>query len=182
MSYRGQSDSTQIEVAYDPRIEITQDILVQRYELLKSLYKRRDLAFRAVERLKASKKIASGVRLQATKTDKNKFEALIKGSDSIQRSIDLLIDEVLGKEDKRQGITSPETPSNISYLNNAISYVGNLMREPGRTEKQLIENAEYKLNPVIEHINEFYRKDWIVYRNKVEEANISIFKDYDPLE
>ncbi|MCA0932542.1 hypothetical protein LCM02_08765 [Lutimonas saemankumensis] len=182
MSYRGQSDSTQIEVAYDPRIEITQDILVQKYELLQSLYAIRDLSFRAVERLKESKKTASGIKMQVKKTDGGQFKDLIKSSDSIQRSIDLLIDDVLGKEDKRQGITSPEKPSNISYLNNAINYVWNLMSYPGITEKQLIENAEKKLDPVIERINDFYRKQWTTYRNEVENAKISVFKDYDTLE
>ncbi|UCE92932.1 MAG: hypothetical protein JSV73_08905, partial [Flavobacteriaceae bacterium] len=181
MSYRGQSDSTQIDVAYDPRIEISQEVLVQKYELLKSLYQKRDLAFRSVERLKESKKIASRVKMQAEKNDKEKYDALLKASDSIKKSIDLLMDEVLGKEDKRQGITSPAKPSNISYLNNAISYVWYLMSPPGLTEKQLIENAEKKLYPVIDHINDFYRKEWTAYRKQVEEANISIFKDYQDL-
>ena len=168
-------------MAYDPRIAISQDVLVEKHELLQSLYQKRDLAFRAVERLKESKDVASRVKKQAKKTDKNKYESLIKASDSIQKSIDLLIDEVLGKEDKRQGITAPSKPSNSSYLNTAISYVWNLMKEPGKTEKQLIENAEKKLNPVIEQINGFYDNEWPDYRNQVEQANLSIFKDYDPL-
>ncbi|WKK66414.1 WD40/YVTN/BNR-like repeat-containing protein [Lutimonas zeaxanthinifaciens] len=181
MSYLGQSDSTQIEVAYDPRIEMSQEVLVQKYEILKTLYQKRDLAFRAAERLKESKKVASGVKTQAKKTDKDKFDDLIKASDSIQKSIDLLMDEVFGKEDKRQGITAPEKPSNISYLDKAISYVWYLMKAPGKTEKQLIQNAETKLNPVIDHINDFYDREWTAYRKQVEEANISIFKDYDTL-
>ena len=51
------------------------------------------------------------------------------------------------------------------------------MSYPGITEKQLIENAEKKLDPVIERINDFYRKQWTTYRNEVENAKISVFKE-----
>ena len=60
--------------------------------------------------------------------------------------------------------------------------MGALDRAPGKTEKQLIQNAYDKLDPVIKKINEFYTHDWMDYRKKVEKAELSLFKDYELLE
>ena len=47
---------------------------------------------------------------------------------------------------------------------------------------QLIKNADSKLDPVIQSINAFYAKDWLAYKQKVEQTNLSVFKDYEVLE
>ena len=91
------------------------------------------------------------------------------------------IDEMLGKEDKRQGITDRKDPSAISYLNSARSYVSSLRTEPGATELKLIENADAKLDPIIAKINAFYKTQWPAYREMVEKADLSLFKDYETL-
>ena len=182
LHFQGQKDSTQIKVAFDPRIEISFESLKTKHDLLKVLEQKKDLAFRSVERLKTSKNTVSTAKEQAKKNDSILYKDLIHLSDSIEKSINLLLDEVLGKEDKRQGITKTKNPSNISYLYTAINYVGALDRAPGKTEKQLIQNAYDKLDPVIKKINEFYTQDWMDYRKKVEKAELSLFKDYELLE
>ncbi len=126
--------------------------------------------------------MVAGIKKQAEKNDKELHKDLIKLSDSIQKTIDSLIDSVLGKEDKRQGITASETPSNISYLYNANGYVRSLKSLPGKTEMQLIENANIKLDPVIKNINDFYAKEWTEYRQKVEQTTLSLFKEHKILE
>ncbi len=182
LHFQGLKDSTQIKVAFDPRIEMPYEILKEIHDLLKVLEQKKDLAFRSVERLKASKSIALAIKNQAKKTDSVLNKGLIQLSDSIQKSINLLIDEMMGKEDKRQGITATKMPSNISYLYTAINYVGALKSAPGETEKQLIQNAHGKLDPVIKNINEFFAQDWMDYRQKVEKTELSLFKDYELLE
>ena len=150
--------------------------------LLKGIEQKKDLVYRSMEQLKASKTTVAGIKKQAKQNDKELHKDLIKLSDSIEKTIDSLIDQVMGKEDKRQGITSSETPSNISYLYTANGYVRSLQSMPGKTEMQLIENANTKLDPVIKSINDFYAKDWSAYREKVEQTNLSLFKEYKILE
>ena len=181
MLYQGVKDSANIEVAYDPRIPISEDVLIKQHDLLKELELKMDLCYRSVERLKESKTIVSNIKTRASKIDKELYKDLIKTSDSISKTIDGLIDDMLGKEDKRQGITASKDPTAISYLNKARSYVGSLKSEPGSTEIRLIENANNKLDPIIEAINNFYQVEWINYRSLVENAKLSMFKDYETL-
>ncbi|MGI9530816.1 WD40/YVTN/BNR-like repeat-containing protein [Lutimonas sp.] len=182
LRYKHLKDSTKITVKYDPRIDLSSEVLQKQYDMLKELEIQKDLVYRAVERLKESKTTVATVKKQANSIDKETYKDLIQSSDSINKSIDSLIDGIMGKEDKRQGITSQKEPSAVSYLNNAIYYVRSLQQLPGATEIQLIENANLKLKPAILSVNEFYNLDWPAYRKEVEAAKLSIFKEYKILE
>ena len=181
LHYQGVKDSAEVVVATDPRVPIDEAILKEQHDLLKELEKKKDLAYRSIEQLKASKTLSVQVKSLAEKTDKELYKELIASTDSIGKKIDGLIDDMLGKEDKRQGITASKDPSTISYLSKAMSYVYSLKSRPGRTELELIENANAKLDPLIDQINEFYKTQWLDYRTLVEEANLSLFKDYEIL-
>jgi len=181
LAYNDQKDSTNITVKYDPRVPMTNEILQAKYDLQKQIELKVDLTYRSVEQLKESKKIVEAYKKQAKSIDKKKFEDFIKSSDSISKRIDGLIDELLGKEDKRQGITASKSPSNISYLNTASFYVRSLQDKPGKTEMTLIKNANDKIDKVILNINSFYKSEWPDYRKQAEGLNLSPFKDYKEL-
>ncbi|MEN8125297.1 MAG: hypothetical protein ABFR32_09205 [Bacteroidota bacterium] len=182
LQYKDQKDSTEITVKYDPRIPLSNEVLKSKYNLQKQIESKFDLSYRAVDQLNTSKKIAASYKKQAKDIDKKQYEIFIKSSDSIIKQIDGLIDNVLGKEDKRQGITASKTPSNISYLNIANRYVRSLQSMPGKTEMQLIKNANAKVDAFILDINKFYKTEWIAYRKQAESLNLSPFKDYKELE
>jgi len=182
LNYKENKDSTLITVKYDPRIPISNDVLQSKYDLQKEIETKFDLAYRSTEQLKESKKITQDYKNQAKDIDKKKYKDFIKESDSIIKQIDVLLNDILGKEDKRQGITATKEPTNISYLNTANWYVGSLQEKPGKTEKQLVKNAYDKLDGVILDINKFYETDWPEYRKHVESLNLSTFKDYEKLE
>ncbi|MCF6223692.1 MAG: hypothetical protein L3J34_08185 [Flavobacteriaceae bacterium] len=181
LHFKDKKDSTQITVKYDPRITLSTEVLKSKYNLQKQLENKMDLSYRAIEQLNESKKIAKNYKKQASEIDKKTYESLIKSSDSIIKKIDGLIDAMLGKEDKRQGITATKNPSNISYLYSARRYVSSLGEMPGITEKQLIKNANMKVDKVIEDINNFYKSEWLDYRKQVESLKLTPFKDYKEL-
>ena len=181
LHFNKQKDSTNITVKYDPRVPITNDVLQSKYDLQKQIENKIDLTYRSIEQLKESKKIAEGYKKQAKSIDKKKFEEFIKSSDSITKRIDSLIDNLLGKEDKRQGITASKDPTNISYLNTASFYIRSLQDKPGKTELTLLKNANDKIDDVVKAINSFYQSEWIVYRKKAESLELSPFKDYKEL-
>ena len=181
MQFKDQKDSAVVEVQYDPRLEMSQEVLQARYDLLKQIEKKYDLSYRSVEQLKESKDVAEQVKKLAKEMDEEANKDLIKSSDSIVKQIDGLIDDMMGKEDKRQGITATKDPTTISYLNQAYYSVSSLQSMPGKTESQLIENAYGKIDPVIEKINAFYANEWQAYRREVEAASLSPFKSYEVL-
>jgi len=181
LQYQDAKDSTSITVKYDPRIPISQDVLQEKYKLEKQLEAKMDLAYRSLEQLHDSKKIVNSYKKQTTDIDKKKYEDIIKASDSISKKMDGLIDQMLGKEDKRQGITATEKPSNISYLYTANYYVRSLQEAPGKTEKDLVKNANSKVDTVVQDINQFYKTDWVNYRKLVEGLQLSPFKEVEEL-
>ena len=181
LNYADIKDSTQITVNYDPRIEISEEVLEEQYNLLKSIETKTDLAYRGVERLKESCEIAKGLKKQAEKIDKDQYAEFIKKSDSICKELNGLLDDMLGKEDKRQGITATKSPTTISYLDKARSYANALMSSPGTTEDQLVKNAFEKVDGVMAKINSFYSKEWVEYQTLAEKQKLSPFKTYEVL-
>ena len=181
MHYAGQKDSTMVKVAYDPRMNMSNQVLQAKYDLLKDLEKKTAVAGKAVEQLKASKKIVSTYKKQLKEHDGEAHKDLIKLSDSISKSIGKLIDGVIGKEDKRQGITRNPDPTPMSFVFTARRYVGALQQMPGKTETDAVKNAHDKIKSAIDPIKEFYAKQWPEYRKKIEALNLSLFKDYEEL-
>ena len=139
------------------------------------------MSYRGVERLKESCEIAKGLKKQAEKIDKDQYAEFIQKSDSICKEINGLLDDVLGKEDKRQGITATKSPTTISYLDKARSYANALMSSPGATEDQLVKNAFEKVDGVMAKINSFYSQDWLEYQTLAEKQKLSPFKTYEAL-
>ncbi len=183
MTFGDQVDSTVIEVAYDPRVEMPKEVLESKYKILKDLEAMTDVATSATERLKASIKIVDDykARIEQEK-DKEAYAALLDQHKMVKDTINALLDEMFGKVDKRQGITSNEFPSTISYLFTASRYVRSLEQEPGPTQEILIKNAKGKLGGLLEKINSFYEKQWPEYRKSVEDLKLSPFKPVERFE
>lgn len=171
-----------IKVAYDPRVEMPYEVLKSKYDLLKQLENKTGIAGEAMQRLLESKEIVEDYkkRIKAKIAIKNQKE-LLKSQDKILKSINGLLDDMLGKEDKRQGITATEFPSTVSYLFLARRYVGSLLQKPGKTELTLVKNADEEVSAVISKINKFYQTDWSNYQKTVEQLDLSPFKKIDVL-
>ncbi len=176
-----EKDSTMVTVAYDPRVEMPMQVLKSKYDLLKELEEKTAVAGKAIEQLKESKTIAEQYKKHLKSNKEESYKKAFKSTDSIIKSINGLMDDMLGKEDKRQGITRNPDPSTVSYLSTARRYIGSLLQEPGNTEKQLIKNAYEKVNPVIDKIDAFFKNDWANYRKEIEALNLSLFKDVEAL-
>ncbi len=180
--FGNQTATEEIEVSYDPRVEMPFDVLKSKYDLLKQLETKMGIAGEASQRLIASKEIIEDYKKRIKKQDKKeKHKEILKSHTEILKKIDVLLDELFGKEDKRQGITATEFPSNISYLSSANRYVSSLLQKPGKTETTLVQNADAKVGAVISKINEFYKTEWINYQRSVENLKLSPFKEYQEL-
>ncbi len=183
LSFGNETETSKIVVAYDPRFDISDEVLKSKYDLLKQLEHIKEITGKATERLIDSKEIVKDYqkRIKA-QNDTIKNDSLLTLHKNLLKKIDSLIDYLLGKQDKRQGITATEFPSTISYLYKAVGYVNSLTQKPGETETTLVKNAKEKISKVITQINKFYESDWIEYKQKVEKLELSPFKNYKPLD
>jgi len=171
-----------ITVVYDPRVEMPFDVLKAQYDLLKELEIKTDIAGKATQQLLKSKVIVENYQKRIKdQNDKEKYKDQLKYQEETLKKINNLLDDVLGKEDKRQGITATEFPSTASYLSTARRYVSNLLQKPGQTEFTLVKNADLKVSAVIGTINEFYKTDWVNYQKSVEKLDLSPFKEVKEL-
>ena len=178
LHYGNNTASEKINVAFDPRMEIPFNVLKSKYDLLKKLEVKKDLAAEAIQNLVESKEIIEDYQQRIKEQGKEKtYKESFDLNKEILKKVNSLIDDMLGKEDKRQGITDTEFPTTISYLYTATMYVNNLLQEPGKTEITLVENADKKISNVINSINEFYSTDWINYQKTMEKLNLSPFKE-----
>jgi photosystem II stability/assembly factor-like uncharacterized protein len=180
--FGNQTVSEKIIVAYDPRVEMPIDVLQANYNLLKQIEAKTGVAAEATQQLLTSKEIVEDYqkRIKA-QDDKEKYKNNLTYQEETLKKINGLLDDMLGKEDDRQGITATEFPSTISYLYKARSYVDNLLQKPGPTEFTLVKNADEKVSAVISKINDFYKTDWVNYQKEVEKLQLSPFKPVEEL-
>ena len=96
-------------------------------------------------------------------------------------SLNVLMDLVYGKEDKRQGITMSETRTAMDYVYTASSYIGRALDPVNDTDKRVMQHASDKVNGVLKRVDGFFTGPWKQYREMMEKTNLSPFKDYPPL-
>jgi len=180
--YANKTVSKKITVAYDPRVEMSLDVLKAKYDLQKQIEAKMDVAGKATQELLKSKEIVEDYqkRIKA-QNNKEKYKNDLIFQKETLKKINELLDEMLGEEDKRQGITATEFPSTVSYLYTAQRYVRSLLQKPGSTELTLVKNADTKVSVEIKKINKFFKTDWMNYQSEVEKLELSPFKEVEEL-
>ncbi len=181
IAYGNSADSTELEVKYDPRFDVSTEGLKDRYDALKRIEGFQLSAEKAVTRLRKSKEIADDFNNRLSKADKEKFKEQLDRSKAIADSVTALIDLFIGKEDKRQGITLDYNQYVTDRIAWANWYTGNQMGSPTSTEEALIKIAEEAVNTEIEKVNKFFDEEWKAYKEEMEKVTISPFEALEEL-
>ncbi len=176
-TFGDQVSEQNITVKFDPRLQISEQAIAQKYTASKALEKDQKILTDVVKQLVESKKIAQGYKSKFTKKDKKKYKEEIKASKDIIKKIDTLLTIYLGKVDKRQGIVrSPEV--NIGQrLGTASWYTASRFGNQTATETRLATQFKEALKEAVGKTNLFFNKEWGVYKAKVEKVTISPFKE-----
>ena len=177
MSFGDQVSESNIKVEFDPRLTMSSAAINEIYDTSKAMEKDRQLMADVVKQLVESKNTANEIKSNLTKEDKKKYKDQIKASSNIVKEIDKLIAAFLGKIDRRQGITRNPEVTVLQRFGNARRYVGSRFGNLTSTEQQLINQYKGAMNEAIKNTNEFFDTNWKQYRAKVENINISPFKE-----
>ncbi|MEO0555635.1 MAG: hypothetical protein AAF149_20690 [Bacteroidota bacterium] len=182
LTFGEKSDSTMVNVRFDPRVEMSNSMLSAKREMLKRIENGQGLAGMAMQRLVESKEIADDYMKKMKEKDKEGFKEMIDKTKAVKDSIENLMIPFVGEDNsKKQGIIRSPIPSISSRFGTAGFYVSSALVAPGATELRLVEQAESKLEEAIEAVNEFYKNEWPQFRSAAEKADLSPFKEYEPL-
>ena len=177
MSFGDQNSEAMVTVKTDPRIEVPTKAINEAYSASKEIQNIRQTAADAVKQLVESKTIASGYSKNLAKLDKKKYKKQIKSSKDIIKKIDEVLALYLGKEDKRQGITSDPTVNINQRIGTAGYYSGSRPNGLTSTERTLIKHAKDALTVALGKTNTFFNDEWKPYKSAMEGLETSPFKD-----
>ena len=177
MTFGEETSEQNINVKFDPRLQISESAIKQKYNASKELESYQQKIATIVKQLVESKNTATALKSELSKEDKKKYKDQIKSSSDIIKEIDDLIAIYLGKVDKRQGITrNPEVNVNQRFYT-ARRYVFSRFGEQTSTEKTLVNQFKDEFNKALDKTNNFFKSDWTTYKNSTENIKISPFKE-----
>lgn len=175
-------DSTEIEVKFDPRLDVNTTDLKARYNFLKSLEKMQATTYEASQRVLKAKETADHYIKWMEEKDKKAFKEQIKASQAIKDSLEVLFEPFVGEDfSDKQGIIRTPVPDIGDRIGNAYNYTASSFDKPGETQKRLKNQAEEALKPAIEALNRFFAEDWKAYKEKISALDLSLFEDYKAL-
>ena len=176
--YDDHVDSTTVTVKPDPRIEGMRAAQEDKLELYDRLMSVTEAATEAADRLREAKRTTSQIDdVLGDRDDEAATTAKDKGK-AMRDSIKALMQEVEGKD--VQGIR--RDPSVVSSrLGMARFYLGSSVRASDQSDRRALERAEKRVQRFLNGVNQFFADDWPAYQKAVTMADISFFKDREPV-
>ncbi len=183
VTFGEQKDSAMInaKVGSDPRYPDLYPATEARYKMLKEVEKMTTLASSAMDRLRESKEIAEEFENKMKDLKRDDLKEAKDKTKVIKDSIDNLMDYIVGKEDKRQGIVRHPDPVPVNYLETAEFYISSSKDPITSTDQRVFTQAHDQITKVMERVNKFFEKSWSEYKLAMEKVSISPFKNYVPL-
>ena len=175
MSFGDQKDSTMINVKFDPRLDTPISALEANYKAKKEIESQIEVAANAMTQLRESKKLIEDI-LKQIKAKGEDYDSLRNTSKATKDSINVLMDELVGPKNERQGITAEEFPNIMDYYYKNFMYLGSF-NNPGPTQVRTMTQAKNKLLPWLDKTNAFFKNDWPAYKIHVDESNLSPFEE-----
>ena len=171
------SDSTNITVKTDPRLNVSRNDISEVYASGKKLDGFMQTAADATKQLVESKELAKKFQKEMKDLDEDKYKEQIKASKDIVKQIDSVIALYIGKEDKRQGITRNPEITVMQRIGSAFRYVASRKTGLTATETRLVQYAEDELKSALNRTNTFFTEKWKPYRESIEILDLSPFKE-----
>jgi photosystem II stability/assembly factor-like uncharacterized protein len=182
MSCGDQKDSTMVSVKYDPRVEWDIADLEATENLYNDLNRQAEALNTATKRLKESKEVLEKVSAQVKGAQDESLKELGRETKEVGDSLNAVWEFIMGKEEKKQGISAFDRHTVVMRLFTASRYLMSRPEGPTQTEERLIEQANTAIQQALDMTNAFYRETWPAYREKVEATDFKWFRDYELIE
>lgn len=183
MTYSGQSDSTEVRVHFDPRIEYNREDLeaqlAMEQELVELTSKAADATNRLVEASEMLKMTEELIKAAKEENDDDRLKELEAQTEEVKKSIDSLFNFMAGKEDDRQGITRNPDPSVASKLRHPRRYLGSLIGTPDATERTLMRKARKAVDEGTEKVKAFFSEEWSRYVKAVRNTDLNPVRELE---
>lgn len=176
ISFKNFSDSTNIKVSSDPRLDVKKENLIERYNLYKELFPKIENVTALVDRLADCEKLCAFIDEKIK--DKNLAD-LKKLSKAIKDSIKILRELVIAPS--VQGIYSNDNLVSTK-LRRAYGAAIGYWDKPGDSEKIALAQAETSYQFFIGRVNNFYDKEWRLFKESVDKNNIVLIDNYNKLD
>lgn len=175
MGFGNQKDSTSIEVKFDPRLDVSFETLEANYKAKKAIEREIKTAADAMGQLRNSKKTIDDI-LKQIKDKGDSYDSLKSLSKVTKDSINTLMDELVGPKNEKQGITAEPKRSIMEYYYTNYMYLRSFAK-PGPTQARTASQAKNKLLPWLAKTNAFYKNNWPMYQEFVNESDLSPFEE-----
>ncbi|HSD64891.1 MAG TPA: hypothetical protein VLB50_13900, partial [Ignavibacteriaceae bacterium] len=177
--FENYADSTNIEFNSDPRFNLSVDNLKARSDYLDKILAKVEIATRAADRIREAEKTIDIIISRIKEKSGKQIDSLNKLNKSVKDSLKNLMELI--NQPEVQGIRdNPNTLGN--RLNTVYEYINSSFDAPGKTADEALQLADEKLASTIKRINNFFDTVWKNYENSVDNAGVSIFEKYEPLE
>ena len=91
-----------------------------------------------------------------------------------------VLEELIVNKKGLQGIV--RSPNILSGKVGAINrYLYNNLTGPNQSHDYLLDYAQQETNIVLKRVNNFFENNWEDYQLNVEDADLSLFKAYEPI-
>jgi len=181
LTFGDKKDSTTIQVKSDPRFNTPESTIVARYNMIKDLTKLTSISAQAMDRLRESKEIADEYEKKMKGEKRDDLKDALAKTKMVKDSIAAVMDYIVGKDDKRQGIVRQPDPTPVSYFFIAQRYLATSKDPVSATDQRVFKQAQDAAVELVNRVNKFYEKTWSEYQRDMEKVSLSPFKSYEPL-
>ncbi|MBS3944207.1 MAG: hypothetical protein KGZ42_01805 [Melioribacter sp.] len=176
--YKNISDSSNVNVYYDPRLYINIADLKERESLLAQLNSKIEVVTGASDRLEEAVKTINLIEEKMKGKNGDQFKQILKDCMSLKDELKMLNELI--NQPRVQGIRTDEDKLS-SRLRRAYSSITGYWDKPGLSEQVSLKLVDDSINIVLPKINLFFENRWKSFRDKVEGLNINLFEDYQPI-
>jgi hypothetical protein len=173
--------STTVQVLADPRTTIAQRDRQAKFDLMRKVGQRLEVAAEAVDRIVAYRKIIGTVLTQAQGRSDDRVKPLRTEAEKLRKKLSAVADRFIDEPNRVQGIT--RNPNTVSVkLGSVLGSLRSSWDAPTSTQLTNLRQAETLLESALKEFNKVFAEDVAAFQKTVESAELKMFPEQKSLD